>query len=328
MIEQFKRFRTWWQGRLRKVHDWNIEHAMQRKLIICGVFIGAMAGLLIGTQLQPQTSKFTDTSLNNPVTVLNNDGIQLSMTSRQYNPDKHFMVIKFNVSSSDGATIDLRKIKFKLAMINPQSDVKYTVIPLANNQMVVTIQNLESGYRAIRLTARSTAPDAESLQVTDSDSALSVSSSSTSSASASATASSSTGQFTINESQSFYNRKLKLLSQKDYAISSLKSAIKTLQARRKNQEKMITAYQAQIQADQQNIKTNDANAKYQVVDSSSSNQNSDEESDIKQQQDNIKTTQGTIKKIDAQIRLYRQQIKDIRSGTYKFQVSSTTQRLR
>ncbi|WP_260252997.1 hypothetical protein [Limosilactobacillus fermentum] len=238
------------------------------------------------------------------------------------------MVVQFNVKSDSGAAIDLQKIKFKLAMINVQP-VKYTVIPLTNNQIVVTIRGIKSGYQAIQLKAINKAPNASALDQGDTTDVLNTNSSSSSSSSSDdETGSTNSVKFIINENKDFESTKLQLLNQKDYTIKALQKQINTLRKNRKHQQKLIAAYQAQIEADKQSIENNNADAKYKVSDSSSSTGNSNAQSDISTQRDNIETSRKNIKKIDQQIELYQQQIRDVQSGKYKFQSGSTTSRLK
>lgn len=327
-MNSFKKFRTWWQGQLRRLHNWNLEHAMQRKLIIVGSMLTIMLALLIGTRLVPQTSKYNDTGLNNYQSLGSNSDVQIAMTSRKYNPEKDFMVVQFNVKSDSGAAIDLQKIKFKLAMINVQP-VKYTVIPLTNNQIVVTIRGIKSGYQAIQLKAINKAPNASALDQGDTTDVLNTNSSSSSSSSPDdETGSTNSVKFIINENKDFESTKLQLLNQKDYTIKALQKQINTLKKTRKHQKKLIAAYQAQIEADKQSIENNNADAKYKVSDSSSSTGNSNAQSDISTRRDNIKTSRKNIKKIDQQIELYQQQIRDVQSGKYEIQSGSTTSRLK
>ena len=48
IIQKFRSFRSKWQEFLKKHHEWYMDHARQRKLIIFGVLVTSMIGLLIG----------------------------------------------------------------------------------------------------------------------------------------------------------------------------------------------------------------------------------------------------------------------------------------
>lgn len=53
IIQKFRSFRSKWQEFLKKHHEWYMDHARQRKLIIFGVLVTSMIGLLIGTRFVP-----------------------------------------------------------------------------------------------------------------------------------------------------------------------------------------------------------------------------------------------------------------------------------
>lgn len=306
------------------------EHAMQRKLVITGTIVSLMVILLISTRMVPQRSKFTDSSLNTNESFGENSNASIMMTSRKYNKRDKFMVIKFKVTPTNNQLLDPNNIKFNVKMINPQQ-VNYQVISLANNQYVLVLNNLSSGYRAIQITAKNKQPDISQFANGDADSDATVNADGTVSSSSSSEdseAKKNSYNFIINENNKFVDNKLVKQSQKQYAIDSLNKSIKDTKQKIKNGNDAIKAYKMQIDADNKAIQTTKDNAQYQVNQSDDDDKVKQAEGDIKQQQTNITSAQKKLDSYHKQVSLYQKQIRDIENGKYKFPAAVKTGKMK
>lgn len=318
--QKFINFRKWWQSKLKIAHDWNREHAMQRKLFISGSIVAVMIALLAGTRLVPEKSKFADTPIGQEMPFGSNSDLNIALTSRKYNEKKRFMVINLSVSSQYGKAINPKNIKISAVTLVAQQ-AKYHVIPLANNQFVLVIDGLNPGYKAIQVRAKN-------LQGSTSGTAQGVDSSeSTASSSSSSDESGETKDgvnFVINEDKRFIHNKLPRLTQKDYAIRSLQSSINKLEKKEKANDKLIEAYQKQIATDKAAIKNQETDSRYKVDQNATKQAIDDANTDIQQQMGNIKDARAKNRELESQIELYRTQINDIEMGNYKFDMGTTT----
>lgn len=315
MINKLKIFRKNYLTKMKSFHDYWVEHSMQRKLIFVGVIAGMMALLVIGTKLVPEKSKFADSPMNSALSFGQNGSATVKMTGRKYNEDKQYMVINFTVAPDNGAAIDPDNISFKAVTIN-SANVKYQVLPLADNHFVVMLTGLEKGYKAVQITATNKQPDISMLE--EKANSLSDSSAISSSSENNTTQAKDSVDFVINEDTRFINNKIPKLSRKQYAVQSLKDSVKTSNKQITSQQKLITAYQKQIEADNSAIKSTEQDAKYKVDKTDPENTIQDAQSDITSQQTKIDDAGIKIKSIRAQKKLYNKQITAINNGTYKF----------
>lgn len=327
MLDKLKRLRTAWQKQLAKIYAWHTEHTMQRKLIISGSLVAIMALLLIGTQTAPKQSRFTNTPLNTQESFGQNSSATIAMTSRKYNAKKHFMVVKFQVQASGSQVINPRAIKLSASTLEKQ-DASYQVLPLANNNYVMVISNLKSGYQAIQIVAENKNPDLSQLPTADENFDGSSSSSSATESTTNSTQSKNKYKFIINESDKFVDNKMVKHTQKQYAIESLNESIKNLNKGIEKQQKAIKAYKAQIAADKVGIDQMQKDIQYKADASSNADTIRNAQADISTQQANIKQANKNIAKYQEQIKLYQKQIRDIKNGNYRFIASKSTGELK
>src|SRR5699024_5403711 len=152
IIQKFRSFRSKWQEFLKKHHEWYMDHARQRKLIIFVVLVTSMIGLLIRTRFVLSKSKFQDTPIVTALYFVINNTATISINSRKYNANKKFMVIKFTVKSDGSHPIYPKYVIFKAVTLEGQN-TKYQVLPLANSQYIILLSNLSKGYKAIQIKA-------------------------------------------------------------------------------------------------------------------------------------------------------------------------------
>lgn len=154
---------------MRKVRVWRRwyeDHAMPRKLFFSGTIAGLMLVLLIGTQFTSKKSDIPNSELNNAEDIGND--VSVSMTSKQYNPKKQYMLLKFKVATTTDTAINLNKIKFTATTVSKAGKPKYRVLPFAdmpkgstqeeadsmqgsNNVFVVILTHLKPGFRAVQI---------------------------------------------------------------------------------------------------------------------------------------------------------------------------------
>lgn len=321
IINLFKKVLKSYQNLLRKLRDWHDTHFKQTKLVISGVLIGLMALLLIGTRLVPSKSKYDDTPIGEAQNFGSTSDASIVLTSRQYNSKKHFLVMKFKVKADSGSSIDPSLVKLRAVTLVPQQ-ATYTVTPLANDHFVVVLNNLKSGYKAIRVTAKYRQADVNNLQ-------NEVNGENSSSENTTATEDQSKdAKIYVNESRKFINNQLTEKSQKEYAVESLNTSIKNLNKRLKKAKDLRHAYNNQITADQRTIHNLQVNSQYKADNSSTQDQINEKQTDITAQQSNLQDLDKKVAKLKKQRQLYYKQISDIESGTYKFEASSSTGRLK
>lgn len=312
-------------GVFRKFREWRYDHLLLSKLLVPGLIIICMAGLLVMTRTIPKTSTERDTALNSYIDVGTSGSYQIEMLSRSYNKEQNFMVIKFQVKGQTNQTVAMDDIKLKLAMMRKQN-LSYSVIPLANDQIVMVINNLKPGYRALQITVSSKSADSTQLQSEIGSDPLEESSSSSMVTSSSKSENST--KIYINESNKFVNNKTKKYTQKQYAIQALNTSIKTLEGKRDKVNKLIEDYNNQISTDNKKITEANIDSQYEASDSSSSNSDaSNYQNDISQINDSIQDAQDNKKIINEQIRLYRKQIQDIKDGKYQFTSTTKTTKI-
>lgn len=304
--------------RLKHIHDYLSEHTMQRKLGFTGLILVIMAGLLINTRFVPTKSKYTDTPIKTAETIGSSD-TSVTMTSRQYNANQKFMVIRFTVKAGQGQMLDPKNMKFEVATIK-QQDAHFEVLPLANNHYVLLLTNLQKGYQAIRIRAINKQPNIQALQ----EKANGVGDSSSSSDSAAVTQNKNYTDFVINEDTKFIHNKLLKLSRTQYAINSLTGSISNIDKKIKLQKSLIGAYEKQIEADKSAVATNNQDAQYQANKNSTSEKTATAQSDIDTQNQNIKDSKKKIKNYKLQKKLYQKQINAVQDGSYHFKGSSST----
>lgn len=319
IVRNYKHYLQKYHNFLDKHCEWYMDHARERKLIIFGTVVTMMIALLIGTRFIPEKSKFPDTPIGTGLSFGKNSTATISMNYRKYNESQKFMIIKFTVKAENNRPIDPRYVSFKAVTLKGQN-TKYQVLPLANNEYVVILSNLDKGYTAIQIKATNKQPDVQTSAL-DESAALDVSDSSSSASSESVKNDPITKdgvKFVINEDNKFIDNKMPKLNQVDYAVQSLQKSISKLNGRIDQQYKNIDSYQKQIIADKNAIKAAQKDRQYQVDKTDSDNQIANAQADIKLQQDSIKAARKIITTIQKQIDLYRKQINDIESGKYKF----------
>lgn len=327
MLSKLKRWRAAYFNHLRQLHDWYVEHAMERKLFISGTLVLMMVALLIGTRLTPSKSKFADSRLNQAEAFGENNSATITMLSRQYNAKEKFMVIKFRVANQSNQIIDPKNINLKAQLLDGKT-ATYQVLPLANNNFVMVVSNLNKGYRAIRVVAKNEQPDLADLTTTDDSIDDSASSSSSSQMSSESSISKNTTKFTINEDNKFVDNNLRKKTQREYAVDSLNSSIKYVNKQIKAQRKNIVAYKKQAQADKAAVNNTQDNQQYKVDKSSDQQSIENAKSDYQTQQTNIKNANKRIAKYKEQIKLYQKQINDVNSGRYRFQAPIKTGKIK
>ena len=309
----------------RRFRDWRYDHLLISKLLVPGTIILIMSGLLIMTRTIPQTSTEKDTALNSYLDVGTNGNYQIEMLNRSYNKEKNFMVIKFQVKGQTNQTVAMDDLNLKLAMMKKQN-LSYSIIPLANDQIVMVINGLKPGYRALQITVTSKSANSTQLQSEIGSDVLEESSSS-SMASSSSKSENSTKIY-INESNKFINNKTQKHTQKEYAIQALQDSIDTLKGKREKINQLINDYNSQISTDNKKITEANVDSQYEVSNSSSSNSDaSNYQNDISQVNDSINDANDNKRIINEQISLCQKQIQDIKDGKYHFTSTTKTTKI-
>lgn len=313
------RYQAW----LRRVHQWLEDHFRLRKFLLPAIILGIMIGLVINTRMVPKITRFPDSALGTAQQVGGQNGAaNITLQSRQYNQNQQFMVISMSLSGTTAQVVDPEFIHFKVSTMVPQ-DVRYELLPLANNNFILVLKHLKPGYQGIQIIVTSKQPNIQALQQQASSQSSGAESSSSSSYKPAVASSKAT--FVINERKGFIDNKLQARSRTDYAVDSLKKSIVGERKSIKQQDKLIAAYKNQIIADRHEEDSAAQDSQYQVSDSSTA-ASSDPGADIKTQKGSIKDAQKTQKTSRHQIKLYEKQIDDVRSGKYKFgsDVSAST----
>lgn len=328
IISKWQELRPIIMQKMRIFRRWHEDHAMQRKLIITGTLAGLMIVLLIGTRFTPQKSDIPNSELNNAEDI--GDDVSVSMTSKQYNQKKRYMLLKFKVATSSNTAIDLNKIKFTATTVGKAGKPKYRVLPFAdmpdasdpdgtdsmqgsNNIFVVILTNLKPGFRAVQVQVDNKLPeidsDTEGFDSTDdqSDSSTDTGNGSDSKAT----------EFTLNEDDNIVHNKMPNYSKKEIMIQTLNDSIKETRHQIQIQKDNIRSYQDQARADTVSISSNQQAAKYQTDDSVQKDAIANAQADIKDQHNNVEAANKKIIKLNNQLTLYQQNIEDVKNGTYK-----------
>lgn len=287
-----------------------------------------MIVLLIGTRFTPQKSDIPNSELNNAEDI--GDDVSVSMTSKQYNQKKRYMLLKFKVSTSAGTAIDLNKIKFTATTVGKAGSPKYRVLPFAdmpdnsdldandsmqgsNNVFVVVLTHLKPGFRAVQVQVDNKLPEIDSASEgfdstnEQSDSAVDTESDSDSK----------TTEFTLNEDDSIVHNKMPDYSKQEIMVQTLNESVKETKRQVQVQKDNIKTYQDQARADAVSISSNQQAAKYQADDSVQKDAIANAQADIKDQHNNVEVANKKIAKLNNQLILYQQNIEDVKNGTYK-----------
>lgn len=319
LLQELNRVREIYFSKMRTFREFLVEHSVQRKLLFVGALVAGMVLLLIGTRLAPQKSDVADSALDSEQPLGSSGATTIKMTSRSYNAQEKYMMIRFKVHSSQVIDPSLIKLEAKTFV---SQNAKYQVLALANGSFVVILSNLQSGYRAVQVKASTKSPNITKLQ----DQASSVGASSSSDGDTTTTDSSNKPvKFTINEDKSFINNKLKKLNRNEYAIGSLEGSINLADKKIAALNKLIRGYEKQIANDRVAIDSAKQEDKYHV--GKSTEEISNAKSDISSQQGAIKTEKRKIEKQKQQQELYKLNIADIEAGNYKFPAIASAKKI-
>lgn len=322
----FSRYKKWLLRvgkKLKPLRLWWEDNELQRKLFAVGLMVAVLLLLWGGTKFVPQKSNYTSTKLNEPENVGEYGNTQMAMTSRQFNAKKHFMIVKFHVSSQNGREVDAKNIKFEVKTVGKHK-VTCQMVPLVDNNYILILSDLKPGYRAIqlraidKLAAVNQVNDDTGVDDTDSDS---LSSSSESSADLMSNKDQGSGKndykFIINEDTKFVNNKLTLKSQTDYVVEDLQSAIQNLQRANQRNQKLMRDYQTQMAADKKSVSDISSNQKYSANKDAGSQKIDSINTDYQEMQGKVARIKKNISDNNKQISLYRKQISDVKNGKYK-----------
>lgn len=302
---------------VKPFNRWHQENLLTSKLMTIAAFLLVLIGIFVQARLNaPMHSRFTSTPIGEPQTLGQNSGESMAITSRAYNPQKHFMVVKMHASNSTSQPLDPSNVSFKVRAIGHKK-IPVEKIPLTNNDYVLILSNLRPGYRAVQIKVTDLQTSTNTQTTTDDDDIDDSSNSSVSGSSDNATGPGSNYyKFIINEDKKFVSNNLKRKTRSQYLIEDIESNIKNLKKQIRQNNADINADIKQGQADQNAISNLRSQAKYSANKDDNKQKIENYEDDFQQQQDQISSLNKKNEKKQEQIMLYRKQIRDIRNGTY------------
>lgn len=297
---------------------WHQENLLPVKVMVIAAFVLALSAVFIQARLNaPMHSRFASTPIGEPQTLGQNSGESMAITSRKYNPKKHFMVVKMHASNSTSQPLDPSNVSFKVRAIGHKK-VPVEKIPLTNNDYVLILSNLEPGYRAVQIKVTDLQTSTNNQTTTDDDDTDSISSSVLSSSNSATGPGSNYYKFIINEDKKFVSNNLQRKSKSQYLIENIQSNIKNLQKQIRQNNADIDAGIRQGKADQNAMNDLNDQAKYSADETDTKQKMEDYQNDFQQQQDQISSLNKKNENKQKQIDLYQKQIRDIRNGKYDF----------
>lgn len=305
MIERLKAFWKWYIGFSDRFEDWRNEHKAWMRIGFGGTFLVVTIVVLgYGLFIRPQYSHMKDTALKQYQTW-NNGNASIALTSKDYNPDTHIMVLRFSLKNGSGAVaggdVLQNKIKFGVKVDKP-SEAQFETVPTTNSDYVMVVKDLKPNFKAVHVTATNNMLTTTSMADSSSNSK-----------------SNKDISFTINYKPGVINKKLVVHSRQQYAFDDIKDANQKLKAANKKTNGLINDYKQIITNDQQVITQLNDNVQYQSGNDKETTTNKIESynQDIQTNTTNVQDAQKKIKSRNNKIDLNLKRKSDIKSGKYK-----------
>ena len=313
---------------MKKIKQKFSENVARTKFQIVISLISLMLLLLLGIPLAPDRQLVPEAALATTQNFQDNSGT-IQILSQQLDRKQHVMKLEIQISD------DLQMTNLVSSFfVKKGSSGTMQFIPTVDGRATFFIKNLPEHFEAVSLIFENKAENNQSVDVNiydDSQAAQQAKQDSDVNTK---------GKQPQNELQFFFTEnskklksvdgKIKIQSQKDYAVGALKSEI----AFQKNQEahlnKSLKKLHSIIDNDEKQITTLKNQMEYQTGGTLEKTQNQIQGfvSDIQSSESSIKTANENLDDVKKKIEKMNQQISDINSGKYKFPADEKSQKLK
>lgn len=298
------------------------RHVIARKMIIFGCLVGVWVSLLLGAVFSPQRQLYTDEQLN-PKQIFPNGTGELQLMTENYSESNGLLVLQFETSDyantvSNGINPD--KLKWQLYSKKELPETEMEVIPIIDNKILVIIKQLPKDFEAIAIQVKN-----ETVDINDID--LSISPNKNAAEQKEAGESENEVQFMIPEKNERMKKGIiKEKSREQFAIEHLQEEIDFQQSQIKKLDQSIDLLEEAIKESEKTKERLEQEAQYLTGEEKQSNENDIQtvSSDIQTRLQSIETAKSDIETVTQKIDLLKQKIKDIENGTFDFQTTIKT----
>ena len=295
------------------------------KTIVAASMVGGVALLLVGTQLAPDRNLVPVSQLATTQQFSSTNGGNIEITSQEMDWDKHIM--KIDIQASD--ELVMKNLETSV-FIKKDTGSSVQIIPTVDNKATIFIKNLNNNFQVLSLAFEDKGIKSNDVDTQVFDDKRSAESSQQEDTST--TEENHTVYFYISENSKYLksSNAIQVKSQKDYAIDALNDEIKFQNSQIEKLKKGISKLSDLQTKNKTEIEDLKKQNEYLTGAQLDNNQKQiiDLQTDIQNAQNQSKDAEKNINDINKKIDKMNQQISDIKSGTYKFQVDSKTEKLK